>query len=106
MNLILQKMQDVKFFASVISGIFFFGMLFGYLLAPAQQPKEVVCAKEINQVSILSSQIKSLRQKHLQEYESFQKDCITKQNELCSEKMLRYRAACLELKCEICEKTK
>ena len=106
MNSILQKFQDIKVLGSAAIGVLTFGMAIGYFLAPRPQPKEVVCAQEINQVKLLGSQIKTLRQKHLQEFQDFQKECILEQNKVCSEKVLRYRAACLELKCEICKASK
>jgi hypothetical protein len=106
MNAILEKLQNLKILASAASAILFFGMTIGYMLAPQPQPKEVVCSKEIEQVQVLSAQIKSLRQDHAQRFKDFQEGCIMEQNKICSEKILRYRAACLELKCEVCRATK
>lgn len=106
MNTILEKFQNIKILASAAVGIIAFGMAIGYSLAPRPEPKEVVCSKEIDQVKVLSSQMKALRQKHLQEFEEFQKECILEQNKVCSQKVLRYRAACLELKCEVCKASK
>ena len=106
MNAILEKLQDLKILAFAASAILFFGMTLGYMVAPHPEPKEVICSKEIEQVRVLSAQIKSLRQKHIQRFKDFQEGCILEQNKICSEKMLRYRAACLELKCEVCKATK
>ena len=106
MNSILQKFQDIKILGSAAIGVLTFGMVIGYFLAPSPKPKEFVCAKEISQVKVLGAQIENLRQKHLQEFKDFQQECILKQNEICSQKVLRYRAACLELKCEICKASK
>lgn len=106
MNVILDKMQDLKFLFSSIILIFIFGGVFGWVLSPKPKPKEFVCKREIEQMQILSLQLKEIRNKHLDEIKKFQEKCTLEQSKLCSEKMLRYRAACLELKCEICKESK
>jgi hypothetical protein len=106
MNVILEKIQDLKIFIMFLSSIFLSGILVGYLLSPKPKPKEIMCAKEIKQVVLLGSQIKTLREKHLNKIKTFQHECIIEQNQICSQKIIRYRAACLELKCEICKASK
>jgi hypothetical protein len=106
MNAILTKLQDLKFLAFAVLTILLFGATAGYMLAPKLEPKEIVCSKEIEQVKVLGAQIKSLRQEHTQHFKDFQQECIMEQNKICSEKIIRYRAACLELKCEICKAKK
>ena len=106
MNLILEKLQNLKVLGSAACTVLLLGVSIGYMLTPDLKPKEVVCSKEIGQVKVLSAQIKSLRQEHIERFKDFQEKCIFEQNKICSEKILRYRAACLELKCEVCKASK
>ena len=103
MNFLLQKMEDLKIFLGIVFAILSVGMIAGYSLSPTPLPKEILCKKEIDQVVVLGHQIKSLRKTHLQEKKTFQAECIKQQELICSQKVTRYRAACLELKCEVCK---
>jgi hypothetical protein len=106
MNVILDKLQDLKFLFLSIALVFVLGGAFGWVLSPKPKPKELVCKREIEQIQILSLQLKEMRKKHLDEIKKFQEKCALEQGKLCSEKMLRYRSACLELKCEICKESR
>lgn len=103
MSLILDKLQDLKFLLSSIVAVFILGGTFGWVLSPKPKPKELVCKREIEQIQILSFQLREMRKKHLDEIKKFQQKCVSEQDKLCSDKMIRYRSACLELKCEICK---
>ncbi len=103
MNFLLQKMEDLKTFLAIIFALIFIGMIAGYAISPRPVPKDILCKKEIDQVTLLGHQIKTLRNDHLSETQQFQAECIKQQESICSQKVLRYRAACLELKCEVCK---
>ena len=103
---LLDNLTDLRIAGTILFVFFLTGIFFGYNFAPKPLAKALICKNEIEQLNILNSQMESLRLEHLNDIARIQKESVKLQEKLCTDKIKKYRQACLSLKCEICEASK
>ena len=103
LNKTLDSIKDLRIIIAMLVALFCTGATCGYLLSPKPIIKAIMCKNEISQIAILNKQLAEIRVERLDDISRVQKKCLVAQDKICAEKITKYRAACLSLKCEICK---
>lgn len=105
MNLtaIQDSLKDLRIVLGLVSALFGLGSICGYQLSPKPIAKSIMCKNEDDQIKILNKQLADLRAERLDDVTRVQNECMTAQDKICAQKIMKYRAACLSLKCEVCK---
>ncbi len=105
MNLtgIQDSLKDLRVIIGLVTALLGLGSICGYQLSPKPIAKSIMCKNEEDQINILNQQLTDLRTERLDDVTRVQSECMTTQDEICAGKIMKYRTACLSLKCEICK---
>jgi hypothetical protein len=80
------------------------GFALGWLAHPSQKPKKEVCKLELAELKLLKMQHAGLQQECAKEKQDIILECEQKGREESLKKLEAYKAVCMNLRCEICEK--
>ena len=83
---------------------FALGFLIAFLWFSQEKSRQEVCKNEIDQLTLLNEQLTQTRKTHLTEKNTILESCQKAEREICVTKVERYKTACMQLKCEICER--
>jgi hypothetical protein len=102
----LRAYSDVKTLSIALGITLTLGATLGYTLSPKPKQRALMCKLEIDQVNLLNQQIEDLRKSSIEDKARVHNECLEQQQESCATKITKYRSACLELKCAICQTAK